>query len=398
MKISSFIFVSLFLLGSCTSTGNRKGKDNPERLPYHIDLTKFHDRDLVLSDFADDVSYIRLESGPITVGGRCYAKPGRDCFIILDNHQQLLAFSKDGKFLNRIGRLGKGPGEYPFVPPNFQIDAASNVIMVPCDYKEADTYNIQGQFLRNIIFPEFWSDAIVMVNSRIYLSPKGPPANSYIRLEEYQLDGEKIKEYAFRMPKLDGTPIYSPFTELSVTPENDVIVNSSCHDTTFIVTKGGEWKPYIVYNRGSGKMPEPATFFRLNKDDFPDNYYPMFLKDMGEIIIMANRNGKEGRFCYFIKETGELFRLDINNTPESPDWLCIQNDLDGVPGLYYHHNINGNYLYCVHQAIDLIEWKKTGYFERIEPIFPEKKQALLAMIDSLKPDDNPVIMVVKLKD
>jgi len=398
MRPCIYLLLMPFVFWSCSSGETQKAKKGQQELPYHIDLTKSPDRDLFLSDFADEINYIPLESNGVIVGGSCTVKFGKEFFIISDRDQGLLAFSLTGKFLNKIGMVGNGPMEFPSVSPDFQVESATNEILIPIYGKEANTYDIKGQFRRKIKFPEFRPHAIIMANSRIYISRREPPTDRYIRIEVFRPDGKQIDEYAFRLPDLDGRPICSPYTELSLTPDNDVIVNSFCHDTTFMVTAGGEWKPYIVYNRGTGKIPESATFFQPRWDEFPDNFYPMYLKDLGRIIVMANVNGKGGYFCFFIKRTGEFFRFNMKISPDEPDYRCIQNDLDGGPGLAYHHTSSGHYLYCVHQAIDLIEWKKSGHFDRIEAKFPDKKKELFAMIDSLKPDDNPVIMIVKIKE
>ena len=72
---------------------------------------------------------------------------------------------------------------------------------------------------------------------------------------------------------------------------------------------------------------------------------------------MVTCHGKDSYFSFFKKTTGEFFRFNNTNPSEGAKSFSIQNDLDGGPGLLYHHSISGRFLYCVHQAIDLIEWK-----------------------------------------
>ena len=398
MKLTAFLLLLPLMLISCNRSGTRKDKNDETNLPYHIDLTKSPPRDLFLSDFAAEVNYIRLESNTIIVGGWCTVKAGRDCFIIDDHAQEFLAFSRNGTFLNKIGMKGKGPMEYPATTPFYQIDPKNNEVSVPFNDKEVNTYSIQGQFLRHIKLPEFRPNAFLLANSRFYVSRKEAPTDRYIPLEEYLSDGTKFREYSFRLPNSDKIPDSSPLTELSITPHNDVIVNITSGDTTFLATAGGDWKPYIVYNRGAGKITLEETFAGVFRNSSPDNYYTVFLKDLGEVLVMVTCHGKDSYFSFFKKTTGEFFRFNNTNPSEGAKSFSIQNDLDGGPGLLYHHSISGRFLYCVHQAIDLIEWKKSGYFDRVEPKFPEKKQKLFAMIDSLKQDDNPVIMIVKLKE
>jgi hypothetical protein len=148
-------------------------------------------------------------------------------------------------------------------------------------------------------------------------------------------------------------------------------------------------------------MPSIERYYYGSARKFRDtNFMAWYIRDVGPLIIL-NVTAPPGRYpdtgAYFEKESGRIFRIDNIERSEDGHWPGICNDIDGGPLLIWQFNVRGGFAFCQHQAIDLIESRKSGWFDRIEPKYTEKKKKLFQMIDNLKPDDNPVVMVVKLK-
>ncbi|MEA1878307.1 MAG: hypothetical protein U9N86_15800 [Bacteroidota bacterium] len=70
------------------------------------------------------------------------------------------------------------------------------------------------------------------------------------------------------------------------------------------------------------------------------------------------------------------------------------NDLDGGPTFWVHTH-DKEYYYQRLNALDLIENRDLYASQKAK--YPEKQKALLQLIDSLEPDDNPVVMIIRLK-
>ena len=102
------------------------------------------------SDYIDSVVYVPLETsdeclvGEISdmhfVNDRIFVKSGFSIFI----------FSKDGKFISKISRRGRGHGEYSNMA-GWDVNPSNNEISI---YSNADetvyVYSIQGNFLRSV--------------------------------------------------------------------------------------------------------------------------------------------------------------------------------------------------------------------------------------------------------
>ena len=70
-------------------------------------------RDIKLSDIADEVQYIPLETNSECILSKGYTiVPTKDYFFIADGEKPLFVFDREGKFVRKIGKVGKGPGEF----------------------------------------------------------------------------------------------------------------------------------------------------------------------------------------------------------------------------------------------------------------------------------------------
>ncbi len=401
IKLLPFLLTLPLLLLSCTHSGKKTNKIESEKLPYHINLTEFGSRDLLLSEFAEDVSYIPLDTKGIIVGDQCKVFASPDGFLVYSYNQELMSFSKEGKFLNKIGRIGKGPQEYTSCS-NAQVDFVNKLVYIPFENNYVQVFNLEGKYVRQYFFPGYDMNQmqILFANSKFYVSGITVPTDTYTPLTIYLADGTRWKAYKMASPVSTEIPDRSPFCIFEMTSDNAVVMNEFSYDTSYLISDQGDWEPYVVFDRGSAPMPQEAKFFRGRSHEYRENNInAVYIKDRGPVILLVNCLPTDYYSSCFIKETGEFFQFSNNGlTPGSNRFFGIQNDIDGGPGLHYHHTLHSRYAYCVHQAIDLIEWKKTGYFDRLEPKFPDKKKALLEMIELLKPDDNPVVMIVKIKD
>ena len=73
--------------------------------------------DVMLSDVADEISYIKLETHPNALIGSAssyYVVQMSDNFVIWNSRGSgnILMFGPDGRFKGFVGSEGKGPGEY----------------------------------------------------------------------------------------------------------------------------------------------------------------------------------------------------------------------------------------------------------------------------------------------
>ena len=149
-----YTFLFLFLV-SCGNEKNKVGK-NPEG-----QLVLVFEEQSSSSFFSDMVfgkmKVIPLETNEKSLVGNEYELLlDSNHFFIFDKQQEtILRFSKSGKFLNSIGRLGQGPSEYTYLS-DYYIDDYAEIVEILNPHGQILRYNYDGTFIskhNDEIFP-----------------------------------------------------------------------------------------------------------------------------------------------------------------------------------------------------------------------------------------------------
>lgn len=119
-------------------------------------------------------------------------------FYFMDQSQNLLMFSMEGKFLGQIGQKGRGPGEYRELN-DFMI---SDQILYMLDYEKIHLFNIpNGNYINSIELDQNrfnTSKFIIYDSTRFYLWDTNPyqviPNGSGFRLQKV-INGNIVAEY-----------------------------------------------------------------------------------------------------------------------------------------------------------------------------------------------------------
>ncbi|MBC8147851.1 MAG: 6-bladed beta-propeller, partial [Bacteroidetes bacterium] len=113
MKAFTLLFV-IILICSCSVTKNNNKDQVFEIIDFENSLNNSNAIKTYISEIADEIEYIELETKRNNIIGKIGdIKIHGDTLVILDSTtKELLLFNKKGQFLNKIGSIGKGPGEY----------------------------------------------------------------------------------------------------------------------------------------------------------------------------------------------------------------------------------------------------------------------------------------------
>jgi hypothetical protein len=89
--------------------------------------------------------------------------------------------------------------------------------------------------------------------------------------------------------------------------------------------------------------------------------------------------------------------VEISRTDEKLLITGLFNDIDGGPKFYPKFRM-GEYRFVMSiDAYDLKRYVESDSFRDAHAKYPEKKKALKELVNSLKEDSNPVLMVVTMK-
>lgn len=108
------------------------------------------DKELSASNLMDIVEWVELKADSSSYIG--YVKKLEmfsSNYYILEKQTQkcVLRYDNDGNLVNKIGRIGEGPGEYPDIY-DFTIDSANSKVLVLTSDSNLYIYNLDGTFVK----------------------------------------------------------------------------------------------------------------------------------------------------------------------------------------------------------------------------------------------------------
>ena len=144
MKILYYLTIIVFLLLSCDRT-----KQNVSTELYEIPVDIDQNYSLPLSEIAEEITAIELELTDESLINTDYNNRiiFSDHYIIVSEATKVLVFTKEGKFLRRIGSMGQGPGEYSGLLLCVAFDEKNKRLFITSS-SQIICYDIDGKFLK----------------------------------------------------------------------------------------------------------------------------------------------------------------------------------------------------------------------------------------------------------
>jgi len=382
---------------SCSSTDNSLIEINPE---------KFTENKITLSDIADDIDYIPLDNS--TSIGLIYSyKMTNNSIYVSVKDIGILEFDREGKLVEKIGKPGRGPGEYYYFM-NFDIDPNFKSVYV-LDHNTIKVYTSSGHFQRDISLKEYGEcnfDEINFFNEKLLISEiinNGKAKYSWLILDTM---GVLIKSKHNPIPFF-----YSNLPSAGGTYKFDD--NIGCwelyNDTVYSILPDLSYKTSFLISPGEYRWPK-STVKTSYTDSFLSFFESFLAKHMQILrmfetkdflvlvysykkkwIALINKNSKESFLSEVESFGGILGRKQLGG---------ILNDLDGgimfQPENYYVEN-DCEYMISWINPYQLKMHIAGNEFLKSVPKYPEKKKELEKLAGSLNETDNPVLVMVRLK-
>lgn len=269
---------------------------------YFVDLNnKSLNKNQKLSDIFKDARFILLDTTSNAMFGYISSlKMFEDTLYIFDSAQTrfVYKFKKNGKFIGRVGKLGKGPGEY-LRPTDFDVNPQNGDVSILCwSTKKIYTYNYKGEFKRSFNSSGKFT-SFATVNDLTYCAKsyskeepddlfycynnKGNVLFSYFASSLYQ----NINKLVFRF----GSPIYKFGETLKYL--------ISCSDTIFSISDK-TITPFLIFNVSNTiknnlddenlklhaySQNEDVAFLRLIIGNLPHDFFYFF--STGKIALYS---------------------------------------------------------------------------------------------------------------
>ncbi len=375
----------IILAGSCKSDDKNLITFNPNTITTS---------EISLSDIADSIQYIFLDN-QYPLGHVSNIKITNNFIYLSAQNIGILLFERDGKFLHKVGSVGRGPGEYLF-HSIFAVDESTGEIYVRDVSNDIKVFSRNGKFKRNFSGKEYgdYISSVDFFNSALFASYSVNYENSDYEWIAFDSLGKVIgkkdrKSVKFVSNASGPSGIYKH--------ENLLTFWNNFSDTIFSILPDLKSRPSFIIQPGEHRIPRS----RITAETMSQF---MFLYQIFEsrqfIILRYFYPQKKFELVLIDKNSKKIFQMDMKLDESGYDWIGgIKNDLDGGPtflpvGYFVEKEIE--YLLGFTNPIQTQALLNSDEFRNSTPKFPEKKNDLAKL--SLKETDNPILMIVRLKN
>lgn len=169
MRIAFLLFFILIVMVGC---GNRV-KYTPDYTI--IELTFDKNKSAKLSDFVASNRVILLDDADGAIIGSITKMDIVDSMIVITdlNTFSIFIYNLDGRLLNRIQSIGRGPGEYQMIHSTWVDHDRREVLINARDQQKMLVFNLEGEFLREMRTPSFVCDFATLGDFSYYYASMG---------------------------------------------------------------------------------------------------------------------------------------------------------------------------------------------------------------------------------
>lgn len=390
---------------------------------------------LKYSDICDSIRYVKLETRDDNLIGRIdKIIAAKDLLIVLDLAiaKRIFVFDRSGKFLNAIGEIGEGPGEYDF-PSDMAYDAYHDELLVLCHNKKSIMrFKLDGTFVK-----EIKTDCGV---AAIHVAGKD---SCLLYLNNYTQKGGKINDYNILIIDENGNTIsrllpYNkdrvalspPCKNIFYTFQNELLFSPYYYNATFKVDLDSvKIRNKYYFDFREHNIPGSLFDSSITPKEFDkavqgnSNYaFTINFKETGSHIVNQFVYKRKIYNCIHSKESGITkfsahFFNDINLYPtgeishpqQGDSWIgCVEPEqFAGLQGLIKEINKTSKTPDEVKRSLvkkmkvpsSIFDSKlKDNYSQAVKSAtirIPSEEE--INFINSIDETDNPIIQIITLK-
>lgn len=393
-----WLTIVIFMSTSCSNQENST-VSNFDTLPIHIDLANNlnKEKELFLSDLADSISYVPLETHE-----DCFVQQGSSVihinqgFLIIPPQNPILYFDNNGKFVRKIGRIGKGPGEFRYVWGCFFSEKDNRIYLYGGPGHPVIIYDLNGTFIRSFNSQELASYFHLFANG-----------NS-VFIADYAIDNPLAQTFYCANSRGELTQTTNKVVYKTHHFGEDfrlgyhLFQNDAAHillphyycDTVYQMAEDYSITPFCVLNLGQDEIPQYILDNPASYRDHSDNYFTNIrVRVFASRILVGFWYNQIKRVGCFDRCTGDFF--NVNNL----DTLMpsIRNDLDGGPSFRDDQYSTYDKSAQLYQPIDLLDYRRKGYFSESNAKNREDYARFMQLVDRLDENANPIVMITYMK-
>ena len=436
MKHMFLLLIGVFVLLGCSSN-KKQGPISKSGIPV-INLSEDVSTvpSLLLSEVAEKLEIVLLEMTDQSMLGEIRRIQVTDHNIWIDHGREfyIYRFSRSGKFLNKIGSIGQGPGEYTTYS-TFLVDEDKKEVYIIANTNGVLAYDFEGNFKRKIVDVQIILQLFSSVYDQYILNNQKFFATQNFGLYR-PIDKDSLWSFVslgddFQKKKYFKNPAHVGKEELIIAnrANMDRMVNYWREYLTSMDTynaqltlKYPDTDTIYCYDDATNQLlPQYAIFTDEEKGDyeathlwFKDrksfdyfsifSYYPT--KDF--VYLIGSKGEEVYTYCYNKKDGSvRLQKRQSAITERDVPWFSfplrqmkrdfvLDNDLGGGD-FTVDSRSSGKYW------IDILEpggdenWIDIDQIKSTTVIDESKKKELIRVLESATEDSNPILMIATLK-
>ncbi len=388
MKIIFILILSMIVIGC------HRQEVNVEQVKKIIVDTSSAEHALDISELLDldQVEIIKLETGDdclTTLSGAI--KIINDHIIIGDETtNRLLLFSRKGNFVRNIGNRGRGPGEYvelggfTIIKDSVYVqDARQNKIIV---------YPLEGSGFREIVLdpPIYYVDLFSNHDHLYFVTNYAPTEEHYANLVAMDIRNGKREYHIPYDPSVDELELAWGLNGYTASNGSETLVIYGRNDTIYRVSDDGIHRQYVMdFTRN--KIPASL----LNENG---------MRVLGESLKNGYNSGldeihnlSDFFFAEFSEGSEKRLKLIYDKRQDNVllGELLVIDDMGELQILGFWTTENNKLVLAYDVYVLQSLWEHV--LSKNEFTNPELKESIKNVVLSSKEDDNPIIMIIKVK-
>ena len=358
---------------------------------------------LHLSDIADSLSYIKLATDTSNlIGVIDKIIPLKDRILIVDKDitQTIYIFDKSGKFIRKINKKGRGPGEYLSLN-DVAVDVSNKRLIVHDDMaQKISIFTYEGEFIEKIRLDFITTSIAYLGNNRLacycdYINnPNYSIRSKSPNLILFDLQTRKTQSKLFFNSTINRLGITGLINNLSSTYSNDTVhLIMPLNDTVYSICNNKVQPEYYVDLGVTPQMRElqrtasssKSTQEASQEDSKPQ--YPVIcnMLESDSVVYLFYRHNNKSYYGFYNprrKTFKEGVRIWEKNTDNR---IPVVNDLDKTIPFMPMATDGKNFYYVM----------ESFYFD----YFRNSDNPQIANLSkTITANDNPVIVVAHIKN
>jgi hypothetical protein len=357
-----------------------------------IDLLSNAETITNLSQIASVVEYVPLQTSENSLISYIHDIKTDETRIYIFILGTILCFDKNGQFLFKLEKEGRGPEEYTYIY-DWDVSPENDLLLLLTKkrllFYKINEYNFN--FLRSLNFrDEFGKADFVPGKNIILLSIFSAAGNELFRNVFINFDGDTINMrpnyYEFTPPKNTGFAF--SWSNIHYKFNHSIFFKEVTCDTVFTLNQDNKIKPHLILN-SNATLPTTVTFNNFSTNSFFEQTNVQRIMEVPRYVIYRLLYKKNSFFGVYDK---------VTKTKNIFDALAFLKD-DMIGGLNFEPKFcYDNKLYSWVDAITLKNYVESDTFKKSQVKNPEGKKALKELADSLNETDNPVLVIVTPKN